>query len=279
MSEPTPPADGRPMHPLVEHDPWIALRRHTPARIAQGRTGASQGTAEQLRFMRDHARARDAVHTPLDVDALCADLRAIGVEPVVVDSAAGDRATYLMRPDLGRRLSDAGRERLAAVVGEAVGATPPDLLFVIGDGLSSLAVARHAVPMLAASLACLPDWRTAPVVVVARQARVALGDEIAERMGAGCVAMLIGERPGLTTPDSLGLYLTWAPRVGRRDAERNCISGIRPEGLAVERAARTLAGLLTGARRLQATGVALKDESCDEVRLGRDAGPTALPPA
>jgi len=239
--------------PAVEPDDWSALRAFTPARLALGRTGASQPTAAQLAFGLAHARARDAVHAPLDADALEALLRADGFAVLRARSRAPDRPTYLRRPDLGRRLDDDSRARLRA----AAPAAPPDLAFVLADGLSAIAVARHAVPLLRAARERLAGWSIGPVTI-ALQARVALGDEVGETLGARAVALLVGERPGLSSPDSLGVYLTWAPRVGRTDAERNCISNVRPEGLAPERAAATLAALLDGARRLGATGVALK---------------------
>jgi ethanolamine ammonia-lyase small subunit len=241
---------------IVTPDAWAALRTFTPARIALGRTGASQPTSAQLAFGLAHAQARDAVHAPLDVAALDAALADAGFRVLHVRSRAADRPTYLRRPDLGRRLDAGSLARLRA----AAPSPAPDLVFVIADGLSAIAVARHAAPVLCAARTRLPGWRIGPVVI-AEQARVALGDEAGEALGARAVVLLVGERPGLSSPDSLGLYLTWAPRVGRTDAERNCISNVRPEGLVYERAAITLAGLLDGARRLGATGVMLKDES------------------
>jgi ethanolamine ammonia-lyase small subunit len=243
--------------PLVETDPWTRLRAFTPARIALGRVGASQPTQALLAFSLAHAQARDAVHEPLAVADLAAALALAGFDTLNVRSRATDRPTYLRRPDLGRRLDDTSVLRLR----EAAGTGPaPMLVFVLADGLSALAVSRHAVPVLEAARKLLPGWSIGPIVV-AEQARVALGDEVGELLGASAVALLVGERPGLSSPDSLGIYLTWAPRVGRSDAERNCISNIRPEGLHFEAAARTLAGLLAGARRLGRTGIALKDES------------------
>jgi ethanolamine ammonia-lyase small subunit len=240
--------------PAVTADDWGALRAFTPARIALGRTGASQPTAAQLAFTLAHARARDAVHAPLDAQALQQALREAGFEPIPVHSRAADRGTYLRRPDLGRRLDDASLARLRA----AASSPAPDLVFVIADGLSAFAIERHALPLMRAARERLRGWRIGPVPV-ALQARVALGDEAAEALGARAVALLVGERPGLSSPDSLGIYLTWSPRVGRTDAERNCISNVRPEGLSYERAAQTLARLLDGAKRLGATGVGLKD--------------------
>jgi ethanolamine ammonia-lyase small subunit len=221
----------------------IDLRSFTPARVGIGRAGDSLPTAELLRFQLDHARARDAVHDPLDPASL-------GVPHVLVRSAAPDRATYLRRPDLGRRLApDTRLER-----GDY------DAAFVIVDGLSAPAVHRHAAALLGAVTPLLESWRLAPLTV-ALQGRVAIGDEIGERLGARLVVVLIGERPGLTSPDSLGAYLTWDPRSGRTDAERNCISNIRAEGLSYRAAAGTLVFLMTAARSRRLSGVALKDES------------------
>ncbi len=249
-------AQGAPAIPLVEPDRWRRLRAFTPARIALGRTGASQPTSALLAFSLAHALARDAVHEPLGVADLAARVAASGFDVRHAHSRAADRPQFLRRPDLGRRLDEVSASRLRG----AARSPGPDLVFVVADGLSALAVARHALPMLEAARAALPGWSLGPVVI-AEQARVALGDEVGQLLGAAAVALLVGERPGLSSPDSLGIYLTWAPRVGRSDAERNCISNIRPEGLGYEAAARTLAGLLTGARRLGATGIALKDES------------------
>lgn len=240
----------------VAPDTWSALRAFTPARIALGRTGSSQPTAAQLAFGLAHARARDAVHAPLDVAALEAALRDAGFDVLQARSRAADRPTYLRRPDLGRRVDAASVAALRA----AAPSPAPDLVFVVADGLSATAVARHAVPVLVEARARLAGWAIGPVTI-ATQARVALGDEVGEALGARAVALLVGERPGLSSPDSLGIYLTWSPRVGRTDAERNCISNVRPEGLSYARAAATLAGLLEGARRLGSTGVVLKDDS------------------
>ena len=252
-------------------DPWQALRAHTPARIALGRSGVSLPTAEQLAFGSAHALARDAVLRPLDVPALEAALRAEGFATLSVHSAAADRATYLLRPDLGRRLAEASRAALANAWVAA-----GDLLPVVGDGLSSLAVARHALPLLRALRERLPAGWTLGPVIVAQQARVALGDDIGELLRAPLVAVLIGERPGLSSPDSLGVYLTAAPRRGRSDAERNCISNIRPEGLAYGRAAHKLCWLAQAARR-GGTGVRLKDMS-DAPALDADGRPDRRAP-
>ena len=239
-------------------DPWAALRRHTPARIAIGRSGTGLPTAEVLRLAADHAAARDAVHLPLDVAALGDALRAQGLQPLPAHSRAATREIYLRRPDLGRRLAPQEVPRL-----QAAATGPVDLAVVLGDGLSAQAVQRHALPLLLALRAALGDaaLRWAPVVVVATQARVALADEVGALLQARVVLMLLGERPGLSSPDSLGAYLTHAPQVGRTDAERNCVSNIRPEGLAPARAAHRIAWLLNEALRRRLSGVALKDDS------------------
>ncbi|MGF6480786.1 ethanolamine ammonia-lyase subunit EutC [Paraburkholderia sp. JPY419] len=241
----------------LDKDPWNALRRFTQARIALGRAGNSLPTAPLLAFNLAHAQARDAVHHPLDADALHAQLQEQGFNTLDVHSAAPDREHYLRRPDLGRRLSDESRTTLARLPTQS-----NDVLFVIGDGLSAFAASKQAVPLLQAIHPKLADWTIGPVVV-ARQARVALGDEIGELLDAKIVVMLIGERPGLSSPDSLGIYITYAPKAGCSDAQRNCISNVRPEGLDYPRAAHKLHYLLTQARTLRLTGVGLKDDSDD----------------
>ncbi len=231
-------------------DPWDRFRAATPARINPGRSGDALPTAALLQFQADHARARDAVHGKVDFAALA---RQLAPKPVLcVNSRAGDRPAYLRRPDLGRRLDESCAARLPA--GDW------DLLFVIADGLSAQAVTSHAVPTIEACLALLPGWAVAPVVL-AGQARVALGDEIGERMGARLVVVLIGERPGLSVADSLGIYLTYAPMVGRKDAERNCISNIHAAGLGYPAAAAKLAWLAGQARLRRLTGVELKEDA------------------
>lgn len=216
-------------------------------------------TAAHLEFQLAHARARDAVQEALDVPALERALASDGWETVAVRSAAPDRTTYLQRPDLGRRLDADARERLA---GQRDREADPDLVLVVADGLAAAAARRHARPVLAAVREGLRggDWRTGPVVV-AEQARVALADEIGELLGARLAVILLGERPGLTAPESLGAYLTWGPRRGRTDAERNCISNIRPEGLGYGLAAERLLYLLNESRRRRLSGVALKEET------------------
>lgn len=240
----------------AEHDPWLALRRFTQARIALGRAGVSMPTGPWLAFGLAHAQAKDAVHLPLGREKIVGQLNAAGFEQVLVQSAARDRSIFLRRPDLGRTLDEASRERLQHFKSP----TRPDVVFVIADGLSSCGVACHAVALLEEVVSRLPGWRLAPVVV-AEQSRVALGDEIGELLQAEQVVMLIGERPGLSSPDSVGIYLTYAPRVGRHDAERNCISNVRSGGLGYGPAADRLAYLLNAARHLKFSGVNLKDES------------------
>ena len=237
-------------------DPWAELRRHTPARIALGRAGSSLPTAELLRFGAAHAQARDAVHIALDTQALADSLATLGLATLQVRSRAPDREAYLRRPDWGRRLDPADAERL-----QALAHGPVDLALVLGDGLSALALQQHAAPLLAVLLPLLaPSLSLAPLVI-ATQARVALADEIGALLQARTVLILLGERPGLSAPDSLGAYLTHAPQIGCNDAQRNCVSNIRPEGLALTLAARRLAWLLNEALRRRLSGVALKDDS------------------
>jgi ethanolamine ammonia-lyase small subunit len=233
-----------------EADPWLHFRAATRARIGLGRAGDSLPTAPLLAFSLAHARARDAVHGAPDFDALAAALRP--AETLLVHSQAPDRLTYLRRPDLGRRLREADRGLLAHGEWDAV--------FVVADGLSATAIDTHVVPMIAAARARLQGWRLAPVVL-ARQARVALGDEIGAALGARLVVVLVGERPGLTAQDSLGIYLTFAPRIGRNDAQRNCLSNIHPDGLGYEMAADKLAWLMQQALRLSLTGIGLKENA------------------
>ncbi len=238
-------------------DPWAHLRQHTTARIALGRTGVSLPTRELLDFALAHAQARDAIHLPLDTDSLSAELQQQGwPKPLLLHSQARDRHEYLLRPDLGRRLDAASVEQLGAVAVDS-----PDLVLVLGDGLSALGIQQHGAALLGAIRRVLdPALRLGPLVVV-RQARVAVADEVGERLGAAAVAMVVGERPGLSSPDSVGIYLTHAPRVGCSDAQRNCISNVRPAGQALDTAARRLAWLLGESRRLGLSGVGLKDHS------------------
>ena len=244
----------------LRRDPWQALRAHTAARIALGRSGDALPTSEHLALGLAHAQARDAVHVPLDDVALAAALERSLDWPVLrVQSAAPDRPTYLRRPDLGRRLADASAQALDAW--RAAHAEPFDLLVVVGDGLSSRAVTRNAEALLEALRRHTPTGWTLGPLVLATQARVALGDDIGARLHAPLGLMIVGERPGLSSADGLGLYLTWRPHVGRHDAQRNCISNVRPDGLPPEQAATRAWWLCQAARRQQLSGVDLKDES------------------
>jgi len=262
---------------MSANDPFARLRKTTPARIGLGRCGNALPTQALLEFQLAHAQARDAVHEPFSPQSVSAQLiaarlttapqqaaitpdarqpdaeRSDSERPRIVHSQAPDRHTYLQRPDLGRCLSVSDTEQLSTGQYEVA--------FVIADGLSAPAVHRHAVAVLQALWPKIHQWRIAPVVI-ACQARVALGDEIASRLGAALVAVLIGERPGLSSPDSLGVYLTWQPRPGRQDSERNCISNIRPPtGLSYDQAASRMAWLMHAARHQCLTGVGLKDSS------------------
>ncbi|MBX8501996.1 ethanolamine ammonia-lyase subunit EutC [Pseudomonas lijiangensis] len=241
-------------------NPWLELRRLTPARIALGRTGTSLPTSAQLDFQFAHAQARDAVHLPFDHAGLSAQLAEKGRETLLLHSAAADRNSYLQRPDLGRRLNDDSAKQLKDYAAAHPGGV--DLAIVVADGLSSLAVHRHTVPFLARleEQAATEGWTLSPVVLV-EQGRVAIADEIGELLGAKMVVILIGERPGLSSPDSLGLYFTYAPKVGLNDAHRNCISNVRLEGLSYAMAAHRLLYLMREACRRQVSGVNLKDEA------------------
>lgn len=234
-------------------DPWAALRNATPARIGLGRTGDTLPLRPVLDLQLAHARARDAVHTALDIEALAAGA---GERPVIhVRSMARDRADYLKRPDLGRALHPESQADL-----QRHDAPDPDCVFIIADGLSAVAASTHALPLLARTLPLLGGLSVGPAVI-ATQARVALGDAIGESLQARLSIVLIGERPGLSVADSLGVYLTYAPRVGRRDSERNCISNIHPNGgLSYPQAATKLAWLIREALNRRASGIALKDE-------------------
>ncbi len=246
-------------------DPWRDFSALTAARIALGRAGGSVPTRELLDFGRSHAGARDAVWTSFDRDGLAAEFERAGLTTIALDSAATSREEYLRRPDLGRRLSHESRDKLTALT--AVGAAC-DLCFIVSDGLSALAT-RHArsvvVPLHSRLVA--EGWSIAPLIVV-RYGRVALQDEIGQRLGATLSLMLLGERPGLGSPDSLGAYFVHGPRAGRSDADRNCVSNIRPEGLPPAIAAETLHVLLTASRHHKLSGVELKDERALPARSG-----------
>ncbi len=246
--------------PVDPQNPWLQLRRLTPARIALGRTGTSLPTTAQLDFQFAHAQARDAVHLPFDHAGLSAQLQEGGRDSLLLHSAAPDRNTYLQRPDLGRKLSDESAQTLRDYASAHPGGV--DLAIVVADGLSALAVHRHTLPFIKRleDQMSADDWSLAPVVLV-EQGRVAIGDEIGQLLGAKMLVMLIGERPGLSSPDSLGLYFTYAPKVGLTDAYRNCISNVRLEGLSYGMAAHRLLYLMREACRRQLSGVNLKDEA------------------
>ncbi|XHS76507.1 ethanolamine ammonia-lyase subunit EutC [Burkholderiaceae bacterium UC74_6] len=252
-------SDDEDRSPIVTPNDWQALRAATPARLALGRAGAGMPTDETLRFGWAHAMARDAVHASLDAEALARLLREQGWAVEHARSQAVDRATYLRRPDLGRQLDAQDARRLCTLRQEA--GQIADVCIVIGDGLSALAAERHAAPLLAALRPRLPTTVRLAPLVIAHQARVALADEIGEALGVQLAVMMIGERPGLSSPDSLGLYLTHRPRRGRSDAQRNCISNVRPEGLGYADAANRLDWLMGEALRRGVSGVELKDES------------------
>ncbi len=255
--------------PVVEN-PWRTLRDFTDARIGLGRAGVSIPTQHLLAFQLAHAQAQDAVHLPLDTDQLTQALCASGVlkrpeQAVLLHSQAEDRAEYLQRPDLGRRLDEASTEALKTLhsdQGHAMQAY--DLAVVVVDGLSSLAIQQNTAPFLSELYQALEaddqPWNLAPLSVV-QQGRVAIGDEVGELLNARCVLLLVGERPGLSSPDSLGLYMTWAPKVGLTDASRNCISNVRKAGLNYPDAVRKAMYLLKESRQLKLSGVNLKDRS------------------
>lgn len=253
-------------------NPWGHLRQLTPARIALGRAGTSLPTDAQLDFQFAHAQARDAVHLSLDTDELAHQLQDKGFRTLQLRSAAADRYIYLQRPDLGRRLDEASVKQLSDHAAEH--AEGYDLAIVIADGLSALAVQRHALPLLQRIEEQIEKdgWSRAPICLV-QQGRVALGDEVGEKLKAKMVVMLVGERPGLSSPDSLGLYFTYAPKVGRTDADRNCISNVRLEGLSYNLAAHRLIHLMREACRRQLSGVKLKDEA-EMLSLDDDAPKT-----
>ncbi|MGF2686444.1 ethanolamine ammonia-lyase subunit EutC [Marinobacter sp. DUT-3] len=262
--------------PIVTGNVWRVLRQFTDARIGLGRAGVSLPTHELLKFQLAHAQARDAVHFPLDVERLVDDLAESSTalpekSPLRLKSQAEDRLTYLQRPDLGRCLSQESVECLAGHRASDPGES--DIAIVIVDGLSSSAIQNNAVPMVTQFLRDLEDnsgdWRLAPLTIV-EQGRVAIGDQIGECLGASVVVVLIGERPGLSSPDSLGIYLTWGPESGLSDARRNCISNVRPAGLSFEHASQRLLYLMREARRLGISGVGLKDRT-EEVVIEKTA--------
>jgi ethanolamine ammonia-lyase small subunit len=252
-------------------DPWSSLRRHTSARIALGRAGGSLPTAEVLAFAMDHALARDAVHSELDLDAAEESLQPLGLPVIRLQTKAADRLTYLQRPDLGRRLDDAS---IALLNTSPRPPRPPDVALIVADGLSALAAARHAPSVLEPLVPKLQSagFTPAPLSLV-RHGRVGVQDEIGAALGARLAVILIGERPGLGTPDSLGAYLVFDPQPGARtDADRNCVSNIRPAGLPPPAAAETIYYLITQSLRRRISGVSLKDEREPLPAPGRETG-------
>jgi ethanolamine ammonia-lyase small subunit len=236
--------------------PWEMLRQLTAARIGLSRAGPGIATADHLGFRAAHALARDAVAASLDLAALAAAVAALGLRPLLIESGCADRATYLARPDLGRTLAPESAAQLRAA------ADAPDIAFLLAGGLSARAVQCHAVPLLTLVVPALlaAGWRVGPACLVGF-GRVALGDAVGAALGARLVVVLIGERPGLSAPDSMGAYLTWSPLIGRSDAERNCLSNIRPAGMDFSEAAHRLLWLVREAFARQLTGVTLKDGS------------------
>ena len=239
------------------NDPWIELRRYTQARIAQGRAGCATPTSAQLDFQLAHAMARDAVHQPWPINDFADSLTSLGLESLVLSTPVAGREQYLQRPDLGRCLDQASRQLL-----QSRGPETADVALIVSNGLSSTAVDRHGLNLLEAILTAYASCALSigPICLVAN-ARVALSDEIGELLGARLAVMIVGERPGLSAADSLGVYLTYAPHPGNTDAERNCLSNIRPpEGLSYRSAAAKLAYISQQALRLGLSGVALKDD-------------------
>ena len=258
---------------MNDADPWAFLKAHTAARIAQGRTGHSLPTSALLSFQLDHARARDAVYSALDTVTLLDQLAHLHPNPVHLRSQATDRQTYLQRPDLGRRLDAASQTKLRELpVAAGIGF---DLCIVVADGLSAAAINRYAVSVVSGLIAAAQAlrWSVVPVCVV-EQGRVAIGDEVAHGLGAELLVVLIGERPGLSSPDSMGAYLTYRPRPGLTDESRNCVSNIRPEGLPGEFAVEKLVYLLTEMKGRRLSGVGLKDEMPIRT-LGHTSSPAA----
>jgi ethanolamine ammonia-lyase small subunit len=229
-----------------------SLASFTPARVGLKKSGVSLATSEVLDFQLAHAQARDAVHASMDTTSLLEGLQHRGLPALSLRSGADDRAAYLRNPGLGRTLSAESQQQLRP--------NPCDVVIVVADGLSAIAVDRHVLPLLDALFKILPQktWSLGPICIV-EQARVAIGDAVGELLQAKLSVVLIGERPGLSSPDSLGAYITWQPRLGRTDAERNCLSNIRPEGLGYEAAAHKLAFYLRAAREQMQTGIGLKE--------------------
>ena len=285
-NKPTDPVEIDESEEIVHQDAWQKLRQFTDARIGLGRVGTSIPTAELMRFQLSHAQAMDAVHVPLDVNQLAEEFAQCELlKPYLplykLHSKAKDRIEYLQRPDLGRQLDDASMSALKP----ASDTRPYDLVFVIADGLSSYAISHHALPFLQklihrlhqdsdlqgeqedaakGRLKSVPQWHIAPICVV-QQGRVAVGDDVCETLNAKQVVLLVGERPGLSSPDSMGLYMTWNAKRGIEDSLRNCISNIRPQGLQYDAAVHKSHYLLSESKRRSLSGVNLKDRSQDSL--------------
>ena len=237
---------------------WDSLKQFTPARIALGRAGISLPTRASLDFQLAHALARDAVNIPIDFKELDLSLSLMGVESLILTTQAENQQHYLQRPDLGRVLSDAALTCLQESTSNCA-----EVVIVVADGLSSKAIQHHALPFLTLLLPQLQGYRLAPVCLV-KHGRVAIGDAIAEHYAARLCIVLIGERPGLSSPDSMGIYFTYQARAKlSTDAERNCISNIHSNGLSYEQALKKLMFLITEAEKLKLSGVNLKDETTD----------------
>lgn len=237
----------------MSEDKWQKLRSLTSARIGLSKAGGSLTTKAMLAFRKDHALARDAVWAELDVESLSENLKSLGLNVQTLSSQANSRETYIKQPELGRSLSQKSAWELGRVKKEKF-----DLSISIADGLSALAIERHAVNFLKEFLPLISQFSIAPISII-KQGRVAISDEIGERLKAKLSIILIGERPGLTSPDSLGIYLTYQPKAGNTDEKRNCISNIRNGGLSYEFAANKLAFLVTESMRRKLSGVDLKD--------------------
>lgn len=255
------------MDKYVSKDIWSSLRQHTNARIALGRTGTSLPTKELLHFGLSHALAKDAIYKEMEIERIQQELREQHFSSILVHSKAKDKKEYLMNPNLGKQLSDESKELLLQQ-----NTAKGNIAFIFADGLSATAINLNAVPLLFEITNAFigTDFKLSPIII-AKHARVALSDEIGESLESKASVMLIGERPGLSSPDSLGVYLTWSPKKGRKDSERNCISNIRPQGLSYEQAAFKIIWLLQEAQKLNRSGISLKDESPNLVRNSHES--------
>lgn len=241
----------------MERDTWQILKKYTNARIALGRAGSTLPTQEILQFKMAHALARDAVSSEIDRTCLAESFRSMGIHTIVVQSQVTDRNDYLRNPNKGRVLDNQSKEQLQSLKDK-----PMDLCIVVADGLSADAVNLYAVPLVDLLIRKLDNWTLTPVIL-ARYSRVALSDPIGEIVGSRIALILIGERPGLSAPRSLGAYLTYQPKTGNTDEKRNCISNIHPDGLTLGLAAAKIVHLLYQMRTKQISGILLKDDQSD----------------